>query len=132
MTGAPQRPTIRLASPAGEGGAGEDQVRGEVMTYLKINNWIVARIEQRMGMTKGTPDLIAGKNGRAIWIELKSRPGYTMTKTGHQRKIKEGVLSDDQRGFALRWSITGIPVILARSWRDVHRILVDLGIENND
>jgi hypothetical protein len=119
------------ASPADEGGLPEDHVREEVLTYLKVNGWIVQRIEVRMGMTKGIPDLIAAKGGRAVWIELKSRGGRWITGTGRARTIKRGELKPEQLAFGCRWAVTGIPIIVARSWYDVHQVLVKLGIENN-
>ena len=128
-----ERATIRLApSPADLGGLPENAVREEVLTYLKVNHWIVARIEQRMGMAKGIPDLIAEKDGRAIWIELKSRGGRWNPLGPRPRTIKRGELRPEQEAFRLRRAGIGIPYIVARSWYDVHQVLVEAGIENNN
>jgi len=119
---------ITLQSPAGDGGAPEDHVVEEIKTFLGINGWLVQVFDQKIQHVDGcgTPDMFAGKRGRALWIEAKSRPGPWTTRTGGKRTIPEGKPRRSQERFFLKWS-GDIPCIIARSWRDVANELVKLG-----
>lgn len=63
---------------------------------------------ERMGRAKGAPDLIAGKNGKSYWLELK-------TKTGRQ--------SMEQKCFEELAPSFGAKYIVVRSFDDVKELL---------
>ena len=63
---------------------------------------------ERMGRAKGAPDLIAGKDGKSYWLELK-------TKTGKQ--------SMEQKCFEDLAPSFGAKYIVVRSFDDVKELL---------
>lgn len=46
-----------------------------VRDYLRVNRWYVVRIQQGMGCHKGVADLVATRDGRTAWIEVKTPTG---------------------------------------------------------
>lgn len=46
-----------------------------VPNHLMKNGLAELKRESRAGFRKGAPDLIAGKNGKAYWLELKTDKG---------------------------------------------------------
>lgn len=62
----------------------------------------------KMGRVKGAPDLIAGKNGRSYWLELK-------TRTGRQ--------SPEQRCFQENAPKFGAKYIVVRTEEDIKELL---------
>lgn len=65
---------------------------------------------QKMGRVKGAPDLIAGKNGRSYWLELK-------TDKGRQ--------SPEQKCFQALAPLFGAEYLVVRSMDDVKELLND-------
>lgn len=63
---------------------------------------------ERMGRAKGAPDLIAGKNGKSYWLELK-------TKTGRQ--------SMEQKCFEELAPSFGAKYLVVRSFDDIKELL---------
>lgn len=63
---------------------------------------------ERMGRAKGAPDLIAGKDGKSYWLELK-------TKTGKQ--------SLEQQCFQDLAPLFGAKYLVVRSFDDVKELL---------
>jgi len=53
----------------------ETDIRRQIQDYLRIRGWFVFYILQGLGAYKGIPDLIAVKNGRVLFIELKTARG---------------------------------------------------------
>jgi Holliday junction resolvase len=53
----------------------ERDVLRQVKDLLRIRGWLVFRIQQSMGSHKGMSDLIACKNGKTVFIEIKGTNG---------------------------------------------------------
>ena len=53
----------------------ENEIKRLVKDYLHIRGWYCFSILQGLGAHKGIADIYAIKNGRAIWIEIKSPRG---------------------------------------------------------
>lgn len=86
----------------------EKQVQNAVITYLKINSWMVQRNQQGLGNTKGRPDVEAYKHGFCLMIEFKAPKGIVNPLTG--RKSKGGHVSDNQRAYNERLKAAGITI----------------------
>ncbi len=54
---------------------GEKEIRGQVKDYLRWKGWFVFHVLQGLGSYPGISDLIAIKNGRVVFIELKTARG---------------------------------------------------------
>lgn len=63
---------------------------------------------ERMGRAKGAPDLIAGKNGKTYWLELKT---------------KKGKQSAEQKCFEDLAPTFGAKYLIVRSFEDVEELL---------
>jgi Holliday junction resolvase len=63
----------------------ETDIRRQIQDYLRIRGWFVFYIVQGLGAYKGIPDLIAVKNGRVLFIELKTPRGR---QSDHQKKFQ--------------------------------------------
>ena len=63
----------------------ETDIRRQIQDYLRIRGWFVFYILQGLGAYKGIPDLIAVKNGRVLFIELKTPRGR---QSDYQRKFQ--------------------------------------------
>lgn len=62
----------------------ETEIQSEIREYLQLCGWTVYRMNsgRKGGMLlhrKGTPDLLAMRKGKSVFIEVK-RPGYKPTK----------------------------------------------------
>ena len=66
----------------------EKEIRAQVKEYLTMMGWFVFYILQGTGSYKGIPDLIAVKDGRVVFIELKTRKGK---QSAHQVKFQADV-----------------------------------------
>jgi hypothetical protein len=53
----------------------ETMILRAVRDYLRIHRWYVVRIQQGMGCHKGVSDLVAVRDGRTVWIEVKTPTG---------------------------------------------------------
>lgn len=53
----------------------ENQIQSAIRQYLQYNGWFVIRNQQSMGSHKGLADLTAIRNGRVLWIEVKTPKG---------------------------------------------------------
>jgi len=53
----------------------ETVIKRQVKQYLKLKGWFVFHILQGLGAYKGIPDFIACKDGRVIFLEIKSPNG---------------------------------------------------------
>ncbi len=85
----------------------ETQVRAEVREYLQWSGWFVFYLLQGLGSYPGLSDLVAAKDGRVVFIELK-RP------TGKQ--------SEKQRAFQRKLEAAGGEYIIARGVDDVEHL----------
>lgn len=86
----------------------ETYIRRSITDALRLAGWAVFYIFQGLGSYKGISDLIALKDGKVIFIEVK-------TKTGRQ--------SEYQKDFEKICSEHGCRYILARSVDDVAELL---------
>jgi len=53
----------------------EGIIKRDVVYYLRIKGWFVVNMFQSLGSYKGIADLYAIKEGRSVWIELKTPKG---------------------------------------------------------
>ena len=82
----------------------EADIRRQVRDYLRVKGWFVFHILQGLGCYLGITDLIAVRDGRIVFIELK-------TKTGKQ--------SDYQKQFQADLEAAGGEYILCRGIDDL-------------
>ena len=107
------------------GGSPERHVVQEIECWLKLNGWKFHRIEQRIGFRAGTPDMIAGKDGKAIWIEAKRRAGPWTDRMGRISNLRAGDQRPGQIKFQTDWQ-GAIPYCTARCWEDVATAVKEL------
>ena len=82
----------------------ETVIQNAIRDLLRLDGWLVIRHQQGMGSYLGLSDLSAIKDGRTIYIEVK-------TPTGRQ--------SEYQKQFQKDVEAHGAVYILARSVQDV-------------
>ena len=63
----------------------ETDIRRQVRDYLRIKGWFVFHVLQGLGCYLGVTDLIAVKDGRVLFIELKTARGR---QSQHQKKFQ--------------------------------------------
>lgn len=63
----------------------ETDIRRQVRDYLRIRGWFVFHVLQGLGCYLGVTDLIAVKDGRVLFIELKTARGR---QSQHQKKFQ--------------------------------------------
>ena len=63
----------------------EIDIRRQVTDYLQLRQYFCFYVLQGLGAYKGIPDLIAVKNGRVLFIELKTPRGR---QSDYQRKFQ--------------------------------------------
>jgi len=63
----------------------ENEIKRQVKDYLNIKGYFHFHILQGIGAFKGIPDIIAIKNGRVLFLEIK-RPGGKQSE--HQRQFQ--------------------------------------------
>lgn len=66
----------------------ESDILRQVRDFLKWNKWFVIRIQQGLGSHKGVSDLIALKDGKTIFVEVKTRRGNL---SEYQIKFKQDI-----------------------------------------
>jgi len=66
----------------------ERDILRQVRDYLAWHGWMTIRFQQGLGSHKGLSDLVAIKDGRTIWIEVKTRRGNL---SSHQIKFQEQI-----------------------------------------
>jgi len=94
----------RLKTPPEKPKLKESEIQRQIKEYLQWNGWFVVKIHQSLGSFKGIADLYAIKNGRSVWIEVKT---------------SEGRQSVDQIAFEQEIKRHGGEYIVARSLDDV-------------
>lgn len=82
----------------------ETDIQNAIREYLRWQGWFVIRHQQTLGSHKGLSDLTAIKDGRTVYIEVK-------TPAGH--------LSDVQQGFRDDIEAHGGVYVVARCVEDV-------------
>ena len=68
-----------------------------VRQYLQTRGWWVVRMQQGMGSHKGIADLYCLKDGRSVWLEIK-------TPTGKQ-SAKQKVFQGDVEAYGGEYAI---------------------------
>jgi len=63
----------------------ENEIKKQVKDYLNATGWFNFHVLQGMGAYKGIPDIIAIKNNRVLFLEIK-RPGGKQSE--HQRQFQ--------------------------------------------
>ena len=63
----------------------ETDIRRQGRDYLRIKGWFVFYVLQGLGAYRGIPDLIAVRDGRVLFIELKTARGR---QSDHQKKFQ--------------------------------------------
>ena len=53
----------------------ESYILNQVRDILRMDGWDVTRHQQGMGSRRGFPDLTALKDGKTLYIEIKTRTG---------------------------------------------------------
>jgi hypothetical protein len=72
-----------------------------VRRHLETDGWHVVRLQQGLGCVKGAADLVALKDGRTVWLEVKTATGRqsdyqrdfekTIAAHGGQYRVVRGV-----------------------------------------
>lgn len=68
----------------------ESDIQRQIKEYLQWHGWLVVKIHQSLGSYKGIADLYALKDGRHVWIEVKTQKGRL---SEHQEKFRRDVIS---------------------------------------
>jgi len=95
------------SKPAAAPSPKERDIQRQIKEYLQWQGWFCVKIHQSLGSYRGIADLYAIRDGRSIWIEIK-------TSAGRQ--------SDDQRQFQADIEGHGGTYIVARSVEDVEKL----------
>lgn len=67
----------------------EKDIQKAIKDYLKLKDWMVIKIHQSLGSYKGIADLYALKNGRSVWIEVKTPGGrQSIDQVAFEQEIK--------------------------------------------
>lgn len=66
----------------------ESQIQSLIIQMLRQFGWFVVKIHQSLGSYKGIADLYALKDGRNIWIEVKTPRGRL---SEHQERFRDDV-----------------------------------------
>ena len=67
----------------------ESDIQRDIKTYLQYKGWFVVKIHQSMGSYKGIADLSCTKDGRHVWVEVKTPRGRM---SGHQERFRDDVV----------------------------------------
>ena len=79
---------VRDKATAAEQKLPESQIQSMIIQMLRQFGWFVVKIHQSLGSYKGIADLYALKDGRNIWIEVKTPRGRL---SEHQERFRDDV-----------------------------------------
>ena len=65
----------------------ESRITANIMATARGMGWYVIKMHGSAFSLKGTPDVLALKDGRAVWMEVK-RPGQHPTKVQQMRMLE--------------------------------------------
>ena len=68
----------------------ETAIKRSVKQYLQIKGWFIFPLLAGLGAYKGIADFYAIKDGRGIWMEIKTPTGK---QTEHQVKFEQNIQS---------------------------------------
>lgn len=91
----------------------ESTILKAVRDFLNRNGFYVVRIHQGLGSHKGISDLVALKDGKSLWLEVKT---------------EKGKLSRYQEEFARKVKATGNIYAVVRSVENVEAVLEGCGL----
>ena len=74
--------------PNKAGGLTENEIQLQCRQYLQIKGWLVIRIQQGIGCHLGISDLIAVKDGKTVYIEIKTPKGKL---SQHQENFRKDI-----------------------------------------
>lgn len=92
----------------------EAQLQTLIVDYLRLRGWVVLETykgSKRGGSvwhTKGMPDVYAVRNGRSVWLEVKTREG----RVGPEQKAVHEALRN-----------AGVECYVVRSLEEVQRLV---------
>lgn len=69
-------------------GPKESEIQKSIKLHLEWHGWFVVKIHQSLGSYKGIADLYAIKDGRQLWIEVKTPKGK---QSEHQVNFQEDI-----------------------------------------
>lgn len=80
----------RRAAQRASGQQPETAILRAVRDYLQLppRPWFVVRMQQGLGSYKGLADLYCLRDGRSVWIEIKTPQGRL---SRHQRAFKDAI-----------------------------------------
>lgn len=104
---------MQLAKKKIKKGLTENQIQSMIRDRLVWDGWFVIRHQQGLGSLKGLSDLSAIKNGKTVYIEVKT---------------PRGVLSQYQEKFKADIESHGGTYIVARSVSDIELLCKSNGV----
>lgn len=66
----------------------ESDIQKLIREFLQWHGWFVFKIHQSLGSYPGVADLYAIKNGRSVWIEVKTPKGK---QSKDQKKFQQNI-----------------------------------------
>ena len=66
----------------------ESDIQRQIREYMQYHGWFVIKIHQSLGSYKGIADLYALRDGKHVWIEVKTPKGRL---SEHQERFREDV-----------------------------------------
>lgn len=66
----------------------ESEIQAAIREFLRWRGWFVIKIHQSLGSYRGIADLYALKDGRSLWIEVKTAKGQ---QTEYQRQFEADI-----------------------------------------
>ena len=97
-------PQAQAKQPAKAPPVKESDIQRQIKEYLQWQGWYVVKIHQSLGSHKGIADLYAIREGRSVWIEVKTAIGR---------------LSKDQEKYRAEIEAQGGEYYVMRSVEDV-------------
>ena len=77
----------------------ENEIQSAIREYLRMRGWYVIRIQQGMGAHRGLSDLIAVKDGRVVFAEIKTPRGRL---SEYQERFREEIAAHGGEYAVLR------------------------------
>lgn len=87
----------------------ETAIKHTIRDYLTVHKWFVFPILQGMGAYKGISDLVACKDGKTMFIEVKA---------------PRGKQSEHQAKFEINVKQSGCHYLIARGYEDVRDYMI--------
>lgn len=81
----------------------ESEIQRQIKDYLQWRGWFVVKIHQSLGSYRGIADLYAIREGRSVWIEVKTSIGRLSM---HQERYRAD-MSILWPGLWMMWNIWG-------------------------